>query len=120
MMTNKALFGRKIANLKELKELTQEAGGRTGSAYQVTREVELKDGDFRRFAADFLADQPWISGEDGGINQAGERRCLRVSNQATGETVLVNSEGYSYARYVALESPCGDEGSTNTTGGMKK
>ncbi len=101
----RALFGRKISGLKELKELTKRAiaAGKTGEAYMVTREVILSGGDFSKFAGDFLADQPWISPEDGGSTKDGKVRCIRVVNQETGEKVLINTEGYTYPRYTALE-----------------
>jgi len=101
----KALFGRKIADLKELKDLTEVAikGGEVGTSYQVTKEVSLTGEEFQQFASDFFQDQPWISPEDGGSNKKGEIRCIRVINQETGERVLVNSEGYDYPRYTALE-----------------
>ncbi len=101
----KALFGRKICDLEELKELTHRAikEGQKGYAYTITREVILRDEDFRDFANDFLKDQPWISPEDGGTNRDGEIRCIRVVNSDTGEKILLNNEGYSYGRYVGLE-----------------
>ncbi len=101
----KALFARKIANLEALKELTRAAfdDGKAGSLYQVTKEVQLTSEDFQQFASDFLQDQPWITREDGGVNKKKEIRCIRVINIETGERVLVNSEGYDYPRYTALE-----------------
>ena len=101
----KALFARKIANLEALKELTRAAidEGKTGSVYQVTKEVKLTVEDFQQFASDFLQDQPWINREDGGVNKKREIRCIRVINIETDERVLVNSEGYDYPRYTALE-----------------
>jgi hypothetical protein len=101
----KALFGRKITDLKELKELTEEAlkAGREGTDYEVTKEIELSDEEFKLFSKDFLKDQPWITEEDGGPNKNGQLRCIRVKNKVTGEKVLVNSEGYTYPRYTALE-----------------
>jgi hypothetical protein len=101
----KALFGRKVCDLVELKELTHQAikEGKKGRPYIITREVILKDEEFRVFAQDFFKDQPWITIEDGGINQNGEVRCIRVINIDTGEKILVNNEGYSYGRYVGLE-----------------
>jgi hypothetical protein len=101
----KALFGRKICNLTELKELTHQAikEGKKGQPYIITREVILKDVEFIEFAQDFLRDQPWISHEDGGVNQNGEVRCIRIVNIDTGEKILLNGEGYSYGRYVGLE-----------------
>lgn len=101
----KALFGRKVCCLKELEELTERAlnEGRQGQPYTITREVFLKDAEFKDFAQDFLKDQPWITAEDGGINQNEEVRCIRVVNIETGEKILQNGEGYSYGRYVGLE-----------------
>ena len=101
----KALFGRKIADLKELKELTVVAlkSGREGTDYEVTKEIELNDKEFKLFSEDFFKDQPWITEQDGGPNERGQLRCIRVKNKETGERILVNSEGYTYPRYIALE-----------------
>jgi hypothetical protein len=101
----RALFGRKVCNLKELKQLTNQAikEGRKGQPYTIIREVILKDKDFKDFANDFLKDQSWISKGDGGINDKGQVRCIRVTNIETDEKVLVNTEGYDYPRYTGLE-----------------
>ncbi len=92
----RALFGRKISNLEELKTLTDEAirEGKKGKAYTINKEVELEDEDFQKFASNFLRDQPWIEKED---------TCIRVKNKETGETILVDPQGYQYCRYVSLE-----------------
>lgn len=106
-MTNRprALFGRKLNDLEELREATVHAkqAGQSGSLYEVTKEVPLSDGDFKAFAEDFFNEQPWIDKSDGGSNENGEIRCIRVINTDTGERVLINSEGYSWCRYTALE-----------------
>ena len=101
----KAYFGRKIPDIETLRAAARRAKERKhfGSAYAVTREVVLTADEFDKFAADLLEDQPWIEKNDGGINQAGEIRCIRVRNAQTGERVLVNSEGYDYPRYTAIE-----------------
>lgn len=101
----RALFGRKILNLKELKELTKEAkkDGMKGEPYEVIKEIELSDEKFKEFAKDFCKDQPWITKEDGGCNEKGELRCIRVKNTKTGEKILTDSEGYDYPRYTAIE-----------------
>jgi len=85
--------------------ITQDAkkAGQKGEPYIIVREVVLEDAAFRAFAADFFQDQPWIEPGDGGSSEVGEVRCIRVKNQETGDTVLVDPEGYSYPRYVALE-----------------
>lgn len=101
----KALFGRKFYNLKELREATEEAmeDGVIGSDYTVIREVELSDSEFKKFTSNFLADQPWIKKSDGGTNEKGELRCIRVINKDTGEKILTNPEGYDYPRYCGIE-----------------
>lgn len=101
----KALFGRKVADLKELKELTEAAlkDGLKGADYYITKEVELEDEAFKKFSDNFFKNQSWITKEDGGTNKNGQIKCIRVRNKATNEIVLVNNEGYSYARYTALE-----------------
>mgnify|MGYP000940659182 CR=1 FL=1 len=101
----RALFGRKMVDIEELRDATRIAKkeGFTGSAYEVTKEVELSDPDFKEFTEDLLEDQSWIDKGDGGSNPSGEIKCIRVINKLTGEGILVNSEGYDYPRYTAIE-----------------
>jgi len=101
----RALFGRKIDNIVVLREATERSrkSGMKGTVYTVDREVEMTDEAFREFGKDFLKDQPWILKSDGGYNEKGEYRCIRVRNMDTGERLLVSSEGFDYPRYVAIE-----------------
>ncbi|WP_147565046.1 hypothetical protein [Clostridium tyrobutyricum] len=101
----RALFGRKVLNLKELKELTKEAkkDGMKETAYEVIKEIELSDAEFEQFVKELWKDQTWISEEDGGCNEKGELRCIRVKNIKTNKSILVDSEGYTYPRYTAIE-----------------
>jgi hypothetical protein len=69
----------------------------------VIKEIALSDIDFKKFTNDFLEDQPWIEKSDGGCNQNGEIQCIRVISIQTKERILVNSEGYDYPRYTAIE-----------------
>ncbi len=100
-----ALFGRKIQDLRELKEFTKKVikNGNNGESFIIVKEVLLDDKDFQKFTSDFLKDQPWISKDDGGKNEFGELRCIRVTNKNTVETIIVNTEGYDYPRYTAME-----------------
>lgn len=101
----KALFGRKFYDIEELREATEAAKrkGVVGSDYTVIREVKLTDLEFEKFASDFLADQPWIEKDDGGHNEKGEIRCIRVINLETEEKILTNPEGFKYTRYTSIE-----------------
>ena len=101
----KAYFGRKMTDIDSLAAATRRAKeeSRSGSAYVITKEVEMSDSEFQRFADDLLEDQPWIGKTDGGMTSAGEFWCIRVRNTDSGERILVNSEGYDYPRYTAIE-----------------
>ena len=101
----KALFGRKVLNLKELNKLTKEAKKDKvkGTEYKVTKEIELSAEMFKEFTNDFCKDQPWIKKDDGGCNENGKLRCIRVKNVKSEKSILVNSEGYTYPRYTAIE-----------------
>ena len=101
----RALFGRKIENIVELREATEcsRKSGMKGTVYTVDREVEMTDDAFREFGNDFLKDQPWILKTDGGYNEKGEYRCIRVRNVDTGERLLISSEGFEYPRYIGIE-----------------
>ncbi len=83
----RALFGRKIENIVDLREATERSrkSGMKGTVYTVDREVEMTDDEFSEFGKDFLQDQPWILKTDGGYNEKGEYRCIRVRNVDTGE-----------------------------------
>ncbi len=92
----KALVGRKIPNLKELKEFTEGAlkDGIVGTFYEVTSEVKLNNKEFKKFTDHFLNDYDWIDPT---------ADCIRVINEDTDEKIIVFPEGYQYARYTALE-----------------
>ena len=101
----RALFGRKIENIVDLREAKERSrkSGMKGTVYTVDREVEMTDEAFREFGKNFLKDQPWILKTDGGYNDMGEYRCIRVRNVDTGERLLVSSEGFDYPRYIGIE-----------------
>ncbi len=101
----RALFGRKIENIVDLREATERSRkiGMKGMVYTVDREVKMTDEAFREFGKNFLKDQPWILKTDGGYNEKGEYRCIRVRNEDTGERLLVSSEGFEYPRYIGIE-----------------
>ena len=101
----KAYFFRKVEDIAELRDKTATAK-RTGSQpqeYTVTEQGFLDHPAFRAFTADFFDVQPWLGERDGGSTSSGAIRCKRVVDLDTGERVLVNNEGYDYARYTAIE-----------------
>jgi hypothetical protein len=102
----RAHFGRKLRDIHELMDATNSAlsNGAQGTTYRITKQVDLSNMDYQAFVQDFFTDQLWIGQDDGGEDADGTSRCIRVRNLQTGESVLVNSEGYNYPRYTALET----------------
>ena len=100
-----AWFVRKILNKQELLELTNEASrvNHPKQSVVIEREVVLDDEAFAAFEQDFLDEQSWLSPYDGGEDQYGRNRCVRVSCESQPERYLVNSEGYDYPRSIALD-----------------
>ena len=101
----KAVFGKKVTNIRELKEMTKDGieKGIIGTEYKVDREISLSNEVFQVVIDDFLKEQAWISQEDGGTDNDGIIKCIRIINNETDEKVLINSEGYLYSRYIAIE-----------------
>ena len=60
--------------------------------FTVVREIILPESKYRRFQADLLAEAPFI---------AASFRCLLVTARRRQDGILVDSEGYTYARYAA-------------------
>lgn len=99
-------FCRKVINLGELEELTEYARNECAKrrSVTVTKEKHLGPAEFKEFAENLLMDHDWITPEDGGPDGKGGDRCIRVVNTETGRAILVNNEGFSYARYTAIEN----------------
>lgn len=99
----KALFIRKVWDLKELKRVTDQARINQGTEYVVSRVVYLTEEEYGSFTNDLLEDRDWIKPGDGGPVDRNTIKVIRVVNQKTNEALLVNPEGYNYPRYVAIE-----------------
>ena len=83
MTENKrVVFMRKIKDFKELINLTKDLPKHEGrsSFYEVTKEIKFNNDAFESVSSDFLNDQPWIEKTDGGMNDKGQIRCIRVIN----------------------------------------
>jgi len=102
----RVFFGRKLHNLDELKAFTLKAfeNEEKGEIYEVVKEIKLNNIEFTDFVSDFLAYREWISNDDG-MTTGGVVNCIKVTGEGFSEVILVNNEGYGYARYTALELP---------------
>lgn len=74
------------------------------SPCRVVKVVELTERQYRHFAGRLLADAPFIAanrGLTGYDEQTGVTRCLLVTARTRRDGILVDSQGYDYARYAA-------------------
>ena len=95
----RAVFIRKAINLKEVKEETDLV--QQNEPFVVVEELKLENKRFQQIANNLMKDAAEISGKGGRIN--GVVQAIRIVNRETGKSFLVNPEGYSYPRYVAIE-----------------
>lgn len=105
-----AHFVRKPSNISEVEEITANYKGtsnKKGVPYYVFDTIELDGPNYTDFINEYLlVDHPIVANiaERCGVNQHGIWKCLRVVNcDKPTQRILIQSEGYHYARYVAIE-----------------
>jgi len=102
-MKRTAVFGRKMANINELKSYTADYMFEQ-EKFTVIKEIELTEKGFNNFCNAFLRDNKLIEAERNEMwcDDESGRRCLFFYCKEQEQGVLVESEGYAYARYTAL------------------
>ena len=69
---------------------------------EVARMIELNQAQFQHFSAHMLHDMPFIAANRDLMREAaGVQCCLLVYDRDRSDGILVQSEGYDYARYAA-------------------
>jgi hypothetical protein len=98
---NKALFVRKAVDLEELKNRTGQE--RNKSYFVVEAVIELSEDNFRVFADDLLLDFDFIKDSIEKMYIDSDRiwHCLLVKALGSKDGILIEAEGYGYARYSA-------------------
>jgi len=100
-MNESAAFMRKSGSLEDL--ITWDKVAKQRSLFIIEKTIELEQPEFEHFASDLFADQDFIKEniELMQVDNNGIKHCILV--KARGETagILVESEGYEYARYAA-------------------
>lgn len=106
----KATFVRKPVCLDDVRngaDLIRQHFGPDHHAYYVAAERHLSQTEWTEFTADLFADRDWIeafSNQDH-PDIEGAPACIRVTGEGSETVLLVDPQGYTYARYVAIESP---------------
>jgi hypothetical protein len=104
---SKAVFLRKPADVEELKSRTLKP--LEGAKFVIEEIVEISQGEYDHFAANLLDDYPFIQEniEAMYMDQDGVYHCIYVKAEGSSEGILVESEGYDYARYAAYHTEPG-------------
>lgn len=101
-MISSAVFWRKASNLKELKKVTKEYSHEQAE-FVIVNYVELNDKEFNEFCNDFLNPYEFIVQNDGRMTFENDKYyCILVYNKNSNDGILVENEGYHYARYTGL------------------
>lgn len=96
-----ARFYFRIADLVHLKECPVE---RNSESFQIIRRFCLPRWKFMEFASDLARRNPWLNHPDAKAfcYEIGEnRKCVAVTTDDSRETILVDTQGYDYARICA-------------------
>jgi len=96
----RAHFARKVSNLNDLKGII---GRDKGSAYVIEETVELEHAEYEHFTEHLLHDFDFISQRIDKMWVDSDKvwHCLLVKAKGAKDGILVESEGYDYARYAA-------------------
>lgn len=105
----KAYFARKAPNLADVYAQLK-AAKRDGSEpepYYIAEEHVLSSQEYTRLAGSLLHDRHILaafSSQNYEHDADGGFPCIRFQNRATGDALIIATEGYPYARYTAIES----------------
>lgn len=100
-------FIRKATNLEEVEVDTKKirVNSSKKESFIIEKVIELSTTQYEAFSQNLLDDRDFISEHllNMGVDQNGIWHCILVKETTTNATgILINSEGYSYARYVGI------------------
>lgn len=98
---SKVVFFRKPENILTLQE---EHEWMHGCTIHIEKIIELDDRQYAFFCQNLLRDYPFIArnAELMAEDERGEYHCLLITDESRQDAVIVDSEGYNYARYAAF------------------
>lgn len=100
--SSKAIFARKAASLRDLKEATRKGG--KPESFIIEKKVELEEAEYQDFCDNLLSDYDFIKDNLTMMHKdkTGTYHCLLVTAKGGRGGILVESEGYEYPRYTAI------------------
>ena len=105
----KTIFARKPVDLDQLKSDVADLKrlfNSQGDAYYVAEELQLSNQEWERLTEDFLADRPCFhqfSEKNLPVTEEGTP-CIRVTTPGSEFALIIDTQGYDYARYVGFEA----------------
>lgn len=101
----KAIFVRKAGDIEQVKQDTEtiRSWGKDGCEYSIMKTIVMTAKEFTAFTDNLLVDQDFIKQNNGLMRvQEGVYYVLEVTTPNIGISILIDSEGYDYARYTAI------------------
>ena len=96
-----ASFIRKAADYEDLMQLTKKYPGH--SQYQIEKIIELSAEEFKKFISNFYEDKDFIINNQSLMYFAdGITYCIGITTEDSDKIILIDSQGYDYARYTAI------------------
>ena len=98
-----AIFHRKPASVDAMRASEQNGITVNKSNYRIIGKKELSAEEFNKFANNLTSEYEWL-GEFNDTTNSGEFKCVEVINTEDNSfTLLVDPQGYKYARYAAIK-----------------
>ena len=105
----KTIFARKPVNLNQLKSDVADLKrlfNSQGDAYYVAEELQLSNQEWEHLTEDFLADRPCFHQfSEKNLPETEEGTpCMRVTCPSSEIALIIDTQGYDYARYIGIET----------------
>ena len=101
----KAIFISKAANLEEVRRVLEQKT--TQEACKVIATKKLSETEWNELTESLLSDRDWISEFNRKLKEKeqvnwSKRNCIKVTCEGKSKSILIDPQGYDYARYVAI------------------
>ena len=101
----KAIFISKAANLEEVRRVLEQKT--TQEACKIIATKKLSETEWSELTESLLSDRNWISEFSRKLKENprtnwSKRNCIKVTCEGKRESLLIDPQGYDYARYTAI------------------
>ena len=91
----------------ELERITIDEREGSLETYNVIATKKVSEAEWNDLTNNFLSDRPWLSAFSQKLEaktnlNRNKRNCIKVACDGKAESLLIDTQGYDYARYVAI------------------